>query len=68
MVIKQIVAFEFRGPGSPSRTCTPTSNYFWTQNKNRKGISLSGLLFTAKILQEVVHLTSLYLGQIIYKI
>ena len=32
------------------------------------GLHLCGLLFTAKILQEAVHLTSPYLGQITYKI
>ena len=52
MLIEQIIEFELRGPGYPGRTC-----------RN----SLSGLLFTAKILQKAMCLTSPYMDQITYK-
>ena len=29
MLIEQIIEFEWRGPGSPSRTCTPITAYVY---------------------------------------
>ena len=46
MFIEQVIEVELRGPGSPGRTCTPITGNFI------KGNILSGLLFTAKILQK----------------
>ena len=66
MLIEQISELQLSGPGPPGRTCTPITDYFHEKNKNLKGKSLSGLLFTAKILQETMHLTSPYLDQITY--
>ena len=84
MLIEQIIEFEWKGPWNVGRTCTPIAAYFpykilllykflllllllLLQNKNLKK-SYSKLLFTAKILQEAMCLTSPYLGQISYKI
>ena len=69
MLIEQI--FELREPG---RLCTPITGCF-----HNKAISLTIIskenvfdwiytVFTAKILQEAMHFTSLYLGHITYKI
>ena len=54
MLIEQIIEFELRGPGSPGGTCTPITGNFMKRN------SLSGLLFTANILQggSVLYFTS----------
>ena len=41
---------------------------FSKQNNNLQAKYLTGLLFTAKILLEAIHFTSLYQGQITYKI
>ena len=45
------------GPGPPGRTCTPIPRYFHDKTKISNK-PFSGLLFTAKILHEAVHLTS----------
>ena len=67
MLIEQVIEFELRTFGPPGRICTPTTGYFHDKTKiSRK--SLSGLLFTAKILQEVMYRTSPYLSQTTYKI
>ena len=60
MLIEQIIEFELRGPGSPGGTCTPITGNFMKRN------SLSGLLFTANILQGAVCFTSAYMDQITY--
>ena len=54
MLIEQMIEFELRGAGPPSRTCTPMTGYFYDKTKISKEIdkSSSELLFTAKILQE----------------
>ena len=62
MLIQQIIKLELREPGPSGRTCTPITGNFLTKRKSR-----SGLLFTAKIMQEAMWLTFLYLGQIAYK-
>ena len=59
MLIEQITKFQLRGSGSPVRTCDPLTSNFYDTIK-----SLSGLLFTAKLLQEAMYLTSPCLGQI----
>ena len=57
---------------STKGTWAPWPNmYFYNwlfswQNKNVSGKSSNGLLFTAKMLQETIHLTSPYLDQITY--
>ena len=47
MLIEQIIKVEWREPGPPGRTCISITAYFHDKRK-----SSSGLLFTAKILQE----------------
>ena len=66
MLIEQNIELQLREPGLPGRTCTPKTGYFHEKNKNLYGKSLSGLLFTAKILVETMHLTFSYLDQITY--
>ena len=34
MLIKQIIAFELKGPRPPRRICFPTSGYFHDKTKN----------------------------------
>ena len=65
MLIEQIIEFQSRGPGPPGRMY---SNNWLTsrQNKNLKGKSLSGSLFTTKILQDAICLTYPYMDQITY--
>ena len=53
MLIKHIIEFQLRGPGSPGRTL-----FLYLVNF-MKGYSLSGLFFTAKILQKAICLTYL---------
>ena len=36
MFIEQIIDFELRMPGSPGRTCTPTTGYFHVKTKISK--------------------------------
>ena len=36
MLIEQIMEFEWRGPGPPGRTCTPTAGYFHDKTKISK--------------------------------
>ena len=36
MLIKQIIEFEWKGPGPPGRTCTPTTAYFHNKTKISK--------------------------------
>ena len=58
--------FKLNGPGC---ICTPITGCFHDKAIiSKKNIRLDCLLFTAKILQEVMHFTSLYLGQITNKI
>ena len=54
--------FELRRPGPPGRICTPTTGCFHDMRKISKGKSSSGLLFTARMLQEAMYFTSPYLG------
>ena len=64
MLIEQIIEFQLRLPGPPGRYMY---SYNWLtscQNKNLEGKSSSGLLFTAKILQEAMCLTYYHLDQI----
>ena len=65
MFFEQIIEFELTESGSPRRTYS----YKW-QNKNllRNIFMWIVLLFTAKILQEAMYLTSPNLDQITYKI
>ena len=50
MLFEQIIERHLRGPG-------PTPNMY-SYNKSLEGKSSSGLLFTAKMLRETMHLTS----------
>ena len=36
MLIEQIIKFELKGPGAPSRTCTPKLGYFLDKTKISK--------------------------------
>ena len=64
MFIEQIIEFELTGSGSPGRTYS-----YKGQKKSQRSIFVwIVLLFTGKILQEAMYLTSSYLGQITYKI
>ena len=56
MLIEQIIKFELRGLGLPGHIYTPTTAYFYDKTKISKKKSSSGLLFTAKILQEAMYL------------
>ena len=70
MLIEQIIEFELKGPGPLNRTC-PKLVIFVTKQKSFKEdlrVDFTGLLFTAKILQEAMYLTSPYSGQISCKI
>ena len=62
MLIEQI--FELREPGLSGRICTPTTGCFQDKAIILKGKYSTGLLFTAKMLQEAMHFTSLFQGQI----
>ena len=65
MFIKQIIEFEMTGSGPPGRTVL----LHLTKQKSPRNIFMwIVLLFTGKILQEAMDLTSHYLGQITYKI
>ena len=67
MLIERIIELQLRGPGPPWRTCTPITGYFMTIQKSpRKIFEWITVLFTAKMLQEAMHLTSPYLEQITY--
>ena len=68
MLIEQIIEFELRGAWAPWPYMTPSTGYFHDKTKISQRKSVSGLLFTAKILLEAMYLTSLYVGQIISKI
>ena len=67
MLIEQIIKFELRGPGPLVVHLLLHLVIFMIKQKCLKK-SLSGLLFTAKILHEEMYLTFSYLGQITYKI
>ena len=67
MLIEQIIEFQLSGLGPPGRTTAYMYSYYWLtscQNKNLEGKFSSGLLFTAKILQEAMCLTYPYMDQI----
>ena len=66
VLIEQI--FELREPGLSGCIMYSYNWLFSRQNNNLQGKYLTGLLFTAKILLEATHFTSLYQGQITYKI
>ena len=71
MLIEQTIEFELREPGPPGRIYTYTTGYFHNMTKQisiRNDVVWIILLFTAKILQEAMYLTSLNLGQMTYKI
>ena len=66
MLIEQ--NFELRGSEPPGPICTPITGCFDDKTIISKNNFSSGLLFTAKILQEAMYFTSPYLGQSTYKI
>ena len=68
MLIEQIIEFAFKGAWFPWPYMYSSNWLLSWQNKNLLSKSSSGLLFTAKILQEARYHASSYLGQIIYKI
>ena len=70
VLIEQIIEFELRSPGPPGRTCTSTTGKFHEKTKiSEENLRVDDYeVFTARILQKVVHLTSPYLCQITYKI
>ena len=37
MLVEQIIEFELRGPGPPSRTCTLKHGYFYDKTKISEG-------------------------------
>ena len=57
----KIIEYESKGPGPSGRTCTSTTGYFY--DKTKISSFSSGSLFIAKILQEAMYFTFLYLGQ-----
>ena len=63
MLIERIIELQLRVLGPPPNRYSYNWLFSW-QNKNLHGKSLSGLLFTAKMLQETMYLTSPYLDQI----
>ena len=65
MLIEQIIDFNW-GAWAPWPHIYSYNWLFSQQNKNLKGKSSSGLLLTAKMLQETEHLTSPYLDQNTY--
>ena len=64
MVIEQTIEFELREPELPGRTCTSTTGYFYDKTQNLLGKSLTGLLFTPKILHKAMYPTFPYQGLI----
>ena len=66
MLIEQIIEFQWKGPGPPGLTCTSITGYFHDKTKISKENLQGGFSFTAKMLHETMHLTSLYLEQITY--
>ena len=67
MLIEQIIEFGLRKQGLLDDTCTPKLVILMTTQKSLERSS-SGLLFTAKIMQEAMYLISSYLGQTTFKI
>ena len=59
MLIEQTTEFQLKRPGPFGRTCTPITGKLQRLNKNLKRKSSRGL-FTAKVLQEAMYLTSPY--------
>ena len=68
MLIEQISEFKLRGPGPPSRTCTPKLVIFMTKQDSFKENLRVDYYLLLKILQETMYLTSLYLRQFAYKV
>ena len=66
MHIEQI--FEMTEPEPPGPTCSPIAGCFHHKTIISKENFSSGLLFTAKILQEAMYFTVPYLAKITYKI
>ena len=62
--LEQIIKFELRGLGPLGRICTSATNYFHDKTKISKENLRVDVLFTAKILQEAMHLAFPYQGQI----
>ena len=55
MLIEQIIEFKFRSYGPPSRTCSPTTGYFYYKTKTSKEyirVDYCRNYYIAKILQE----------------
>ena len=59
MLIELIIEFQLRGLGSLAVHVLLLLVIFMTKQKSLQGTSLSGLLFTAKILLEAMHLLPL---------
>ena len=65
MLIERIIELQLREPGPLVNVYSYNWLFSW-QNKNLNVKSSSGLLFTAKMQPETMHLTSPYLDQITY--
>ena len=65
MLIERIIELQLRGPGPPSEHVLRQLVIFMTKQIS-SGKSSSGLLFTAKMQPETMHLTSPYVDQITY--
>ena len=61
--------FELRGPGPLGRICTPITGGFYDKTMtSKKNFRVDCNLLLKYVLQEAMHFTSPYLGQITYKI
>ena len=57
MLIERVIELQLKGPGPPGPNIYSYNWLLSWQNKNLYGKSSSGLLFTAKMLQETMHIT-----------
>ena len=66
--MEQIIEFELRGPGPPSRTC-PTAGYFDDKTKiSKEYLQVDYYLLLKYLRRQCALYFPLYLGQITYKI
>ena len=68
MLIKQIIEFELRGPGPRGCTCNPKTGYFCDKTKVSKANLQANYYLLRKILRKAMHLASLHLDKVNYKI
>ena len=68
MFIEQIAGFELRSPGPPGCTGNPKTGYFYDKRKISKANLQVNWYLLLKVLQKAMHLASLHLDLVNYKI